>query len=163
MAAFFERSRSYGVGVTVATQNPSHPRLRPILESVLINTRTHVVFGGLRGQVRFFADEMAPTFAKHELDGLPAYHMAIKTLVDNRQALPFEGYVEPIPNGDQARARQLREICRISYGKPRAEIDALVQRRYGEMAWSERANEGSAPSTTGSGPPPVDGRSDLPV
>ena len=46
MAAFFVRSRSYGVGLTVATQNPNHPRLRSILDSVLINTRTHVVFGG---------------------------------------------------------------------------------------------------------------------
>ncbi len=56
MAVFFERSRSYGVGLTVATQNPNHPRLRPILDSVLINTRTHVVFGGLRSQVRHFTD-----------------------------------------------------------------------------------------------------------
>ena len=46
MAAFFERSRSYGVGLTLATQNLNHPRLRPILDSVLINTRTHVMFGG---------------------------------------------------------------------------------------------------------------------
>ena len=45
MAAFFERSRSYGAGLTVATQNPNHPRLRPILDSVRMNTRTHVVFG----------------------------------------------------------------------------------------------------------------------
>ena len=99
MAAFFERSRSYGVGLTVATQNPSHPRLRPILDSVLMNTRTHVVFGGLRAQVRHFTDEMAPTFTKQQLDGLPAYHMAITTLVDNRPARPFEAAVAPIPTG----------------------------------------------------------------
>ena len=85
MAAFFERSRSYGVGLTVATQNPSHPRLRPILDSVLMNTRTHVVFGGLRAQVRHFTDEMAPTFTQatarwapglshgdHDVGGQPA-------------------------------------------------------------------------------------------
>ena len=47
MAAFFERSRSYGMGLTVATHNPNHVRLRSILDSVLINTRTHVVFGGV--------------------------------------------------------------------------------------------------------------------
>ena len=133
MAAFFERSRSYGVGVTVATQNPSHPRLKPILESVLINTRTHVLFGGLRGQVRHFAGEMAPVFSKEELDDLPAYHTAIKTLVDNRQARPFEGYVAPIPTGGETRARALRERCRQSYGKPRGRIDELVAERYGGL------------------------------
>ena len=133
MAAFFERSRSYGVGVTVATQNPSHPRLKPILESVLINTRTHVLFGGLRGQVRHFAGEMAPVFSKEELDDLPAYHTAIKTLVDNRQARPFEGYVAPIPTGGETRARALREGCRQRYGKPRGRIDELVAERYGGL------------------------------
>ena len=106
MAAFFERSRSYGVGLTVATQNPGHPRLRPILDSVLINTRTHVVFGGLRAQVRHFVDEMAPTFTRQQLDGLPAYHMAITTLVDNRPARPFEARVVPIPAGDSVTADQ---------------------------------------------------------
>ena len=108
MAAFFERSRSYGVGLTVATQNPNHPRLRPILDSVLINTRTHVVFGGLRVPVRHFTDEMALTFSKQQLDGLPAYHMAITTLVDDRPARPFEAAVAPIPTGDRALAAQLR-------------------------------------------------------
>ena len=132
MAAFFERSRSYGVGLTVATQNPSHPRLRPILDSVLMNTRTHVVFGGLRAQVRHFTDEMAPTFSKQQLDGLPAYHMAITTLVDNRPARPFEAAVAPIPTGDRATADRVRAQCRQRVGQPRAQIEELVAERYGE-------------------------------
>ncbi len=132
MAAFFERSRSYGVGLTVATQNPNHPRLRPILDSVLINTRTHVVFGGLRAQVRHFTDEMAPTFTRQQLDGLPAYHMAITTLVDNRPARPFEAAVAPIPAGDPVMAERVRAQCRRDVGQPRAQIEALVAERYGE-------------------------------
>ena len=132
MAAFFERSRSYGVGLTVATQNPSHPRLRPILDSVLMNTRTHVVFGGLRAQVRHFTDEMAPTFSKQQLDGLPAYHMAITTLVDNRPARPFEAAVAPIPVGDRAMAERVRAECRRQVGQPRTQIEELVAERYGE-------------------------------
>ena len=132
MAAFFERSRSYGVGLTVATQNPSHPRLRPILDSVLINTRTHVVFGGLRAQVRHFTDEMAPTFTKQQLDGLPAYHMAITTLVDNRPARPFEAAVAPISAGDPMMADRVRADCRQRVGQPRTQIEELVAERYGE-------------------------------
>ena len=45
MGAFFERPRSYGVGLAVATQNPSHRKLREIITTVRLNTRTHVVFG----------------------------------------------------------------------------------------------------------------------
>ena len=140
MAAFFERSRSYGVGLTVATQNPSHPRLRPILDSVLMNTRTHVVFGGLRAQVRHFTDEMAPTFSKQQLDGLPAYHMAITTLVDNRPARPFEAAVAPIPTGDRAMADWVRAECRRQVGQPRAQIERLVAERYGGLTEDSKQN-----------------------
>ena len=95
-AAFFERSRSRRVGLAVVTQNPIHPWLRPISGSALINTCTYVVLGGLRSRVRHFTDGMAPTFTKQRLDGLPAYRMAITTLVDNQPARPFEAAVEPI-------------------------------------------------------------------
>ncbi len=132
MGAFFERSRSYGVGLAVATQNPSHRKLREILTSVLLNTRTHVVFGGLREQARLFAMEMAPTFSPAELDDLPAYHMAVKTLVDNRPALPFEASVPPIPQGDPARGVRIQIANRQSCGKPRAAIESLVAARYGQ-------------------------------
>ncbi|MCY3748924.1 MAG: type IV secretion system DNA-binding domain-containing protein [Chloroflexi bacterium] len=161
MAAFFERSRSYGVGLTVATQNPGHPRLRPILDSVLINTRTHVVFGGLRNQVRHFTDEMAPTFTKQQLDDLPAYHMAITTLVDNRPARPFMAAVEPIPAGDPALAAQLRTHGRRRVGQPRAQIERLVAARYGQLpddAKRRTKNEapGSATPPNNSSPGPLE-------
>ena len=108
MAAFFDRSRSYGVGLKVATQNPNHRRLRPILDSVLIYTRTHVVFGRLRAQVRQFTDEMAPTFTRQQLDGLSAYHIAITTLVNNRPARPLEAKEIPVPVGDPVMADRVR-------------------------------------------------------
>ena len=90
------------------------------------------MFGGLRAQVRHFTDEMAPTFSKQQLDGLPAYHMAITTLVDNRPARPFEAAVAPIPTGDRAMADRVRAQCRQRVGQPRAQIEQLVAERYGE-------------------------------
>ena len=157
MAAFFERSRSYGVGLTVATQNPNHPRLRPILDSVLINTRTHVVFGGLRSQVRHFTDEMAPTFTKQQLDDLPAYHMAITTLVDNRPARPFMAAVEPIPAGNAAMAAQLRAECRRTVGRPRSQIEQLVAARYGGLPGDAKEQPTDAPPPPPPEPPGSDG------
>ncbi len=76
---------------------------------------------------------MAPTFTNQQLDGLPAYHMAITTLVDNRPARPFVAVVEPIPTGDPAMAAQLRAECRRSVGQPRAQIERLVAARYGRL------------------------------
>lgn len=159
MAAFFERSRSYGVGLAVATQNPGHRRLQGILSSVLLNTRTHVVFGGLREQARHFAMEMAPTFTPAQLDDLPAYHMAIKTLVDNRPAQPFEATVRAIPPGDPAMAARIQGRARRALGQPRLALDALVAARYGVLSGSDdprEASPGDASESDWSGRGPAD-------
>ncbi len=159
MAAFFERSRSYGVGLAVATQNPGHRRLQGILSSVLLNTRTHVVFGGLREQARHFAMEMAPTFTPAQLDDLPAYHMAIKTLVDNRPAQPFEATVRAIPPGDPAMAARIQGRARRALGQPRLALDALVAARYGVLSGSDgprEASSGDASESDWSGRGPAD-------
>ena len=140
MAAFFERSRSYGVGLTVATQNPNHPRLRPILDSVLINTRTHVVFGGCGRSCAASRTRWRLTFNKHQLDGLPAYHIAITTLVDNRPPRPFEAAVAPIPTGDRAMAERVRAQCRRQAGQPRAQIEGLVAERCGGLTGDTKLN-----------------------
>ena len=50
---------------------------------------------------------MAPAFTPAELDDLPAYHMAVKTLVDNRPARPIEATVPPMPRGDAERAARM--------------------------------------------------------
>ena len=148
MGAFFERSRSYGVGLAVATQNPGHRRLQGILSSVLLNSRTHVVFGGLREQTRHFAMEMAPVFTPALLDDLPAYHMAIKTLVDNRPAQPFEAAVPPMPRGDPTMASRIARRARRALGQPRAVLDALVAERYGVLTGPDVAREASGGGTS---------------
>ena len=169
MGAFFERSRSYGVGLAVATQNPGHRRLQGILSSVLLNTRTHVVFGGLREQTRHFAMEMAPVFTPAQLDDLPAYHMVVKTLVDNRPARPFEAAVGPIPRGDPAMASRIQARARRALGQPRAALDAHVAARYGVLMGSEGSRAGPAidaftgGSSNDDPPDEAQGRVDLPA
>ncbi|MDE2903047.1 MAG: DUF87 domain-containing protein [Chloroflexota bacterium] len=167
MGAFFERSRSYGVGLAVATQNPGHRQLQGILSSVLLNTRTHVVFGGLREQTRHFAMEMAPVFTPAQLDDLPAYHMAVKTLVDNRPARPFEAAVGPIPRGDPAMASRIQARARRALGQPRAALDAHVAARYGVLMGSEGSRAATATNESAGGsskddlPGEAQGRVDL--
>ena len=41
---------------------------------------------------RHFTEGMAPTLSKQPFEGLPAYRMAITTLVDNRPARPDEAF-----------------------------------------------------------------------
>ena len=146
MGAFFERSRSYGVGMCVATQSLHHPRLRNIVKSVLINTRTHVVFGGLRDQVRLFAMEMAPVFTPEDLDRRDAYQMAVATLVDNQPAPPFSARVAPIPPGNPERFERLRTRCQAWYGQPRAAIEAMVRERYAGLSGPPQPAGGGKPA-----------------
>lgn len=114
----------------------------------------------LRDQVRLFAMEMAPAFTPDELDGLPAYHMAIKTLVDNQQAPPFEAAVPPIPRGNPDHARRIRQMSRRACGKPRAEIEAIVAERYGEPDERDEQGDAGEPDGASRGSNGTHGRSD---
>ena len=153
MGAFFERARSYGVGLCVATQSLKHPKLRPVVDSVVTNTATHVVFGGLREQAKLFRMDMAPTFTPEELDRLPAYNMAVRTVVDNLLAERFQASVAPIPRGDPTAAGRIARRSRERYARPREEIEALIRTRYADLA-----NPGPDPV-----PPVLDGPGGAPL
>ena len=58
--------------------------------------------------------------------------MAITMLVDNRPARPFEAAVAPIPTGEPVIADRVRAECSQQVGQPRAQIEALAAKRYGE-------------------------------
>ena len=111
------------------------------------------MFGGLRAQVRHFTDEMAPTFTKQQLDGLPAYHMAITTLVDNRPERPFEAAVAPIPAGDPVMVDRVRAQCRQEVGQPRTQIEQLVAERYGDPPADDATRETRKTKPTPAMPP----------
>lgn len=131
MGAFFERARSYRVGMCIATQSLAQPRLRPVRRTVLINARNHVVFGGLRDEARFFALATEPHFSARDLDRREAFQMTVSALVDNHPAPPFSAHVAPLPVPDRSRLGSRRERARRLFGADREILERHVRARYG--------------------------------
>ena len=104
-----------------------------------------------------------PAFTKQELDDLPAFHMAVKTLVDNRPAPPFEAAVPPLPRGDPARAARIRERSRASCGKSRAAVEALVAARVRDLEVQTPTRDGDTAADPPTGSRETYGRADLPL
>ncbi len=131
MGAFFERARSYRVGMCIATQTLAQPRLKAVRRTVLINARTHVIFGGLRDEARHFAIATEPFFSARDLDRRDAFEMTVSTLVSNRPAPPFSAHVAPVPVPDPKLLAQRRKRARDLFGADRAALDDYVRERYG--------------------------------
>ena len=131
MGAFFERARSYRVGMCIATQSLAQPRLKAVRRTVMINARTHVVFGGLRDEARHFALSTEPHFSARDLDRREAFQMTVSALVDNRPAPPFSAHVAalPEPHNDRLAARKSR--ASQLFGTDLGLLEESVRRRYG--------------------------------
>ena len=131
MGAFFERARSYRVGMCIATQSLAQPRLRPVRRTVMINARNHVVFGGLRDEARYFALATEPYFSARDLDRREAFQMTVAALVKNSPAPPFSAHVAalPTPCPDRLATRKAR-AARL-FGAELSALEQRVRQRYG--------------------------------
>ena len=131
MGAFFERARSYRVGMCIATQSLAQPRLRPVRRTIMINARNHVVFGGLRDEARYFALATEPHFTARDLDRREAFQMTVSALVDNHPVPPFSAHVAPLPTPNSQRLAARRQRARRLFGADRTRLEERVRQRYG--------------------------------
>ncbi|MDE2936224.1 MAG: type IV secretion system DNA-binding domain-containing protein [Chloroflexota bacterium] len=131
MGAFFERARSYRVGMCIATQSLAQPRLKAVRRTVMINARTHVVFGGLRDEARAFALSTEPHFSARDLDRREAFQMTVSALVDNRPAPPFSAHVAALPEPRPDRLALRRRRASQLFGADLGLLEESIRRRYG--------------------------------
>ena len=131
MGAFFERARSYRVGMCIATQSLAQPRLKSVRRTVMINARNHVVFGGLRDEARYFALSTEPYFSARDLDRREAFQMTVSALVENHPAPPFSAHVAPLPEPCKDRLDARRQRAARLFGADLEQLERRVRRRYG--------------------------------
>ena len=97
--------------------------------------------------MRLFAMEMAPTFGPDDLDRRDVYQMAVWTMVNYQPVPPFSAQAVPIAPMDQNRFELLREQRRLETGRPRAEVEALVQERYRRLGVRRLEKEPEPPAS----------------
>ncbi|KKW31720.1 MAG: hypothetical protein UY75_C0002G0033, partial [Parcubacteria group bacterium GW2011_GWC2_52_8c] len=78
----------------------------------------------------FMEAQFAPEFTKRDLLSLDNFRAYVKLLVNGKTSKPFSMRTYPAETADKARADKIKEISRLKYGRPRAEIEAEIAKRH---------------------------------
>ena len=79
----------------------------------------------------FLEQQFQPVFNAHDLMNIDNYNAYVKLLMRGQTSRPFNIHTFPVPEGTPAVAQAVKELSSIKYGRPRAEVEAEINKRYG--------------------------------
>jgi DNA helicase HerA-like ATPase len=133
-ATILSEARKYKLSLTVAHQFIAQ-LTDEIKDAVFGNVGTLTAFRVGPEDAEFLETQFAPTFTKSDLPNLPVGNCYIKLLVKGQPTVPFSMATdwEMIKNTpkDPNVAAKIREMSRMKYGTPAAEVEAFINLRAG--------------------------------
>jgi hypothetical protein len=126
------QARKYGAGLALATQSLSTlpPELR---QASLINTRSKVVFQTGAADAPLLAKEFSPHLSVDDLRSLEAFHAYAAISTGSMTSPPVSIRTSPPPSPGGTAGR-VRELSRLRYGRPQAEVEAAIRARHQDRA-----------------------------
>ncbi|PJE64893.1 MAG: hypothetical protein COU90_00025 [Candidatus Ryanbacteria bacterium CG10_big_fil_rev_8_21_14_0_10_43_42] len=79
----------------------------------------------------FLEQQFAPVFNAHDLMNIDNYTAYVKLLINGQTSRPFNIHTFPAPKGNSTVAEAVKELSSVKYGRPRAEVEVEINRRYG--------------------------------
>ncbi|MBN1162830.1 ATP-binding protein [Patescibacteria group bacterium] len=133
-ATILSEARKYKLALVVAHQFISQLD-EDIKNAVMGNVGTKAVFRIGIEDAEVFESEMAPVFTPQDMSNLPIGNFYMRLLVNGHPTPPFSVFlnweeVNKIPKNIQV-AAQIREMSRMKYGTPVAEVEKYIQERAG--------------------------------
>jgi DNA helicase HerA-like ATPase len=130
-AEMLAEARKFGLGLVVAHQYASQLTdgrgVDNVLDAVLGNVGTTILFRVGPQDSATYAPTFAPTFNDNDLCSLPNYRAYMRSF-GSLGPVPFSLDVPPPPeDADPQKAAQLRNICRRKYGRPRSEVEKEIR------------------------------------
>ncbi|HBH46402.1 MAG TPA: hypothetical protein DDX47_03490 [Candidatus Jacksonbacteria bacterium] len=120
---------------------------KKILDAVLGNAGTICSFKIGVEDAETVAKEFAPVFNEYDLVNVDRFNVYLKLLIDNAASRPFNMETLPPQPGNSDLARAIKELSRLKYGRPKAEIDAEILLRTQLGSVVAKANTGTIEST----------------
>lgn len=106
----------------------------PIRDAVFGNVGTVISYRIGVEDTELMAKQFAPVFDEYDVLNVEKYNAFVRLLVNNEPQRPFSLSVPPPPPGGDRRIReQIRELSRLTYGRPKAEVDERVRQRLLEV------------------------------
>jgi len=132
IAVILSEARKYRLNLTLAHQylgqlvQGNDTKIR---DAVLGNVGTMITFRIGIEDAEMLAKQFAPVFHEYDLVNIDRFHAYVKLLVHNTVQRAFHLSTFPPVAGDKERAKRIRELSRMKYGKPRVDVEAEILRR----------------------------------
>jgi len=129
IASILSEARKYKLSLTIAHQFIAQLDEK-IRDAVFGNVGSMAVYRVGAEDAEYLEKQLAPVFTARDIMNIDNFNAYLKMLAKGIPMKPFNIQVPPPPKGDSAVADKLKEISYLSYGRPRAEVEAEVMKKY---------------------------------
>ncbi len=131
ISTILSEARKYKVGLTVAHQFIAQLD-GPIKDAVFGNVGSYTAFRVGAEDAEFLERQFEPVFSAHDIMNITNRNAYARILVDGYPSQPFSLETLPSPDTSGVDVTDLKRRSIERYGTPRAEVEAELQRKYGE-------------------------------
>ena len=129
ISTILSEARKYRLSLTMAHQFIGQLDDK-IKNSVFGNVGSMAVFRVGTDDAEFFEKQFAPTFTRSDISNLDNFNAYLKLLSNGRPVKPFNIHTEKPSKGNPDVVAKLKELSSLVYGRPRAEIEEEVMKKY---------------------------------
>ena len=132
IATILSEARKYRLSLSLAHQFIGQLEDK-IKDAVFGNVGSMAVFRVGAEDAEFLVKQLAPTFTETDIINLDNRNAYMRLLSNGRPAKPFNLETLPPAKGDPAQVDKLRELSALVFGRPRAEVEAEVMKKFQGM------------------------------
>ena len=129
IATILSEARKYRLSMTMTHQFIGQLE-EEIKKAVFGNVGSIAAFRIGSEDAEFMEAQFAPEFTKRDLLSLDNFRAYVKLLVNGKTSRPFSMRTYAADAPDKARADKIKEVSRLKYGRPRAEVEAEIAKRH---------------------------------
>jgi len=129
ISTILSEARKYRLGLTIAHQFIGQLDEK-IKNAVFGNVGSMAVYRVGSEDAEFLEKQFAPVFTQTDITNLDNYNAYLRLLSNGRPVKPFNVEVPNIEKGNPSQAEKLRELSSLKFGRPRAEVEAEIMKKY---------------------------------
>jgi len=129
IATILSEARKYKLSLNIAHQFIAQLE-ENIKDAVFGNVGSMCAFRVGAEDAEYLEKQFAPVFSQSDLMNVDNRNAYLKLLVNGKPAKPFNIEVPPPPQGNKDQVEELKEMSYQKFGRPRAEVEALILEKY---------------------------------
>ena len=129
IATILSEARKYRLNLTIAHQFIGQLE-EEIKKAVFGNVGSMAIFRVGAEDAEFLEKQLLPVFGKQDLINIDNFNAYVKLLANNQTTKPFNIAILQASKGNEEKARALKEMSALKYGRPREEIEEEIKRKF---------------------------------